>query len=185
MIKPVKINKKVYEFLERPEKEDPMEITKFWVGAEPLKLEKTFGHSFWAEKGWELTEKGDLEQAIYFYLQGLNEDDTNFYVMVNLGWLYDRLNMLKTALFYFTKAYLRNLTSPIPVFGIAVALNKIGRTKNSLEFAKQWELMTIEDKIMKSNLIFLIAINNKELEYFEEAAKRYQEFLKLTEVQRK
>lgn len=160
-------------------------MPKFWISVNLLKLDKDSGHSFWAEKGWELSQKGDLEQAIYFYLQGLNQEDDDFDIMVNLGWLYDRLNMLKTALFYFAKAYLKNLNSPIPVFGIALVLNKLERTKDSLEFALQWDSMPIENPKIKSNLTFLIAINYKQLQNPKEASLKYLRFLSLTERIRK
>jgi len=50
-------------------------------------------------------QEKEFEEAVYYYVQGLQVDPNYFYLLYNLGSLYNSLNMLETAIHYFSKAY--------------------------------------------------------------------------------
>ena len=72
-------------------------------------LTHRFGLSFKNDdKNIELADNlTQIELAIDYYLQGVLVDSSNFELMYNLGCLYNHINKLKTAMYYFSKAYLK------------------------------------------------------------------------------
>ena len=85
-----------------------------------------------ADHNFKLNQKvRQIKLAIDYYLQGVLVDSYNFDLMYNLGCLYNHMNKLKTAMYYFSKAYLKKLMSVQTVYSMAVVLYRLGEYNES------------------------------------------------------
>lgn len=126
-----------------------------------------------------------MEGAIDYYLQGVEVDPNHYELLYNIGCMYNELCCLKAAAYYFGKAYLKHLKAPLPLFGLAVVLNRLKEFEDSLEFLKECSALPINDEFMKISIVFLQAMNYRKLAKYQEATERYLNFMNLTEQYRK
>ena len=71
------------------------------------------------------------------------------------------LNKPRTALNWFSKAYMSNHEAYEPIYALSVLLYKIEKYKLSLDFAYQWMNTGVDIEEVQLNLKYLIAINWK------------------------
>ena len=93
--------------------------------------------------------------------------------------------MIESSIYFFSKAYLGHPRSYYPGYALSVSLHRIKEYKKSLEFAWECMKLDIDDKDIVQNLIFLQALNYKQLRMYEQASERYFKFLEITEQYKK
>jgi tetratricopeptide (TPR) repeat protein len=163
-------NNKVNQFLIKIRDEESNEDLKtIWTKIKEIQPLSNTGKNkdfqdidFWNKKGYMMSQEGNINNAIDYYMQGVKLYSKSFVTWFNLGWVYNKVNKRKLALNWFAKAHLADPDRIEPFYAISVVCYRSDLNKISCNFALLWLADDTIDEEMKTNARYLAAISNKQ-----------------------
>ena len=90
-----------------------------------------------------------------------------------------KLNKPKTSLSWLAKAYISNPDAYEPVYALSVVLYRVGKHKNSLDFAYQWLNFAIPSEEIILNLKYILAVNWKRFSNMHKSNECYHDLISI------